>query len=111
MNAVQTESNEQLLTRTESKMREKVRISIKKKLEVKIIEKEIDDAAAAELEKELLEDREEMIQKELATYRFTLENMEEENSEDSNNYAYESEDIPRFYWAGEDCNEMVFFDD
>ena len=37
-----------------------------------------------------------------------MKNQEFEEFED---YSFDEDDRPRFYWGGEDCCEMIFFDD
>ena len=80
----------------ERAIREKLRMSVKEKVEAKLNDIEVTDEFAKELAIELIYEMEDLVQDKLAAFRDTLD---EDIGE-----VYENQ---HFYWVGEDCNEMM----
>ena len=93
----------------EQKIRAKVSLVIKRKLNSKLEGNGIDVDHLKILEDELTEDMEEVVQAELETYRNTLENVIEDEQSNPDPYA-PPEGCSGFYWGGQDFNEIVFYD-
>ena len=74
---------------------------------------EVSEEVFDELERELLQDLEETIQEQLSAYRnFRLHDYEDTDYEGNEDEFYDDiQEIPPFYWGGEDCCEMIFLDE
>ena len=104
-------SVDQTIQQIETKIRENIRASIKKKLEAKLSDHGLSIEQGKELEAELIEEMEETIQQEIAAFKYNLEYSGQEKYEASSNTTDEEPEEYRFYWGGEVCNEMFFYDE
>ena len=90
----------------EFKIRNKAKSFIKKKLEEKLSEQEINEDEYKALEEALAEDMEEILLEELEDYKTTLKMR---MKEDIDPYG-PPEGCSGFYWGGEHSCEMIFYD-
>ena len=91
----------------EQKIRAKVSLVIKRKLNSKLEVNGIDVDHLKILEQELTEDMEEVVQAELEAYRNTLENVIEDEQSSPDPYAPPGSCLG-FYWGGQDCKTSHF---
>jgi hypothetical protein len=92
----------------EFKIRNKAKSFIKKKLEAKLDEQEINEDEFKVLEEALADDMEEILLEELEDYKTALEmGMREDRNIDP--YG-PPEGCSGYYWGGEDSCEMIFYD-
>ena len=108
---VESEVNQELkdpLTIAESIIRPKVESLMKSKLEVKLGKIKIDEEDFKALEVVVAEVVEEVVQEELDTFKTTLD-IGEENESEIDPYG-PPEGCSGFYWSGEDCCEINFYD-
>ena len=100
---IKDDSFKDLLKKEEETIREKVRISVRRKIEMKVEGMEVSDEDLELLEKELIEDLEEIVKEKLDIFRKNLKIQEEDFMD-----IYENE---HFYWGGKDGDEMIYFDE
>jgi hypothetical protein len=101
------ENLEELFNRTECKIRTKVKTVMKRKLEEKLENIQIDETDLKALKEALAEDEEELVE----YYKgLKFEIVEEKHEEGSISPYGPPEGCSGFYWGGEDGSEIIFYD-
>ena len=109
-NVPEDSSVEQTIIQVETKIRENLKASIKKKVEAKLSDHDLSIEQGKKLEAELMEEMEATIQEEVAAFKYKMEYLGQAKDEVSSNTTDEEPEEYHFYWGGEDCNEMIFYD-
>ena len=100
------------ISQAETKVRDKMRASIKNKVEARMSDYDLSKEEANELEDELMGEMEEAIQNEIEVFKGKLEYFSQENFEEPSIISDEIEhEEHRFYWGGDDLNEMIFYEE
>ena len=90
----------------ELQMRCKAKLLVQRKIKQKFKDIDFCDEELAKLESELLEELEDTIVKKIEARSKGPINSENEEATAEDTY-----EMKGFYWGGEDCCEMIFFDD